>query len=189
MKSRPKIPRNSRKERRVRMAHEKNNFPVLSRGDHIKKTIKLIAGMSGIPSGNEDIHGFWAEERASKAAKFWKRNGLIRDARRTKRFSPDDLSMKDLILVLLDGTEVAIQIKNHYHFEADKKCRKNGIKFFIAWKDDSEEDLIRKMLLLILDVYSSRIEPRQAREIVRRMIEMAPPVKKKKWFPFFRRAR
>ena len=126
-----------------------------------------MAALIGIPSSKKDQNGFAAEEKAFNAARFWKGKGVIRNVRMTQKLGPEDMALKDLVLTLLDGREVMIQVKNHYNFLADKKCREEGIVFFIIWRNEDESVARKRMLALILNVYASdNLTPSQIRQIV-----------------------
>lgn len=144
----------------------------ITRRKGIRKTLSLLASLSGIPSSGKDRRGFAAEEKAFKAAQFWKRKKIIRAVRRTQRLSSEDRSMRDLVLTLLHGKEEMVQVKNYCDFLVIKKCRDGGVSPFIIWQDEGEEIARERMLNLIIAAYISELTSFQLREIVAKILEV-----------------
>jgi hypothetical protein len=139
----------------------------------IRKTLGLIAGLTKTPSTAKDFRGFAAEEKALKAARYWQKKKIILNVRQTKGLSPEDREMKDLILVLLDGREVAVQVKNHLpKFSVVKSCREKGILLLTIWAEEDREVAKSKMLNLIISAYLSGLEPFQMRQIISKIGEL-----------------
>ena len=148
------------------------NSKAIARKKGIRKTLSLIAGLTGIPSSGKDWRGFVAEEKAFKAAQFWKRKKIIRGIRKTKRLSSEDRSMQDLILTLLHGKETMVQVKNYCDFLVIKKCRDKKVLPFIIWPDEGEDIAKGRMLNLIFAAYLSELTPLQLRGIVAKILEL-----------------
>ena len=157
------------------MARKEITAKRLARRQSIKKTLSLLASLSGIPSSGKDQRGFAAEEKALAAAQFWKRKKIIREVRKTKRLSSEDRDMKDLVLTLLHGKEVMVQVKNYYDYLVVKKCRDQEILPFIIWHDEDESIARERMLSLILGAYASDLPPSQLRGVVAKMAKLANP--------------
>lgn len=139
----------------------------------IRKTLGLIAGLTKTPFTAKDIRGFAAEEKALKAARYWKKKKIILDVRQTEGFSPEDKNMKDLILTLLDGREVAIQVKDHFpRFSVVKSCRERGILLLTIWTEEDIEVAKSRLLNLIIFAYFSELESFQLRQIISRIGEI-----------------
>lgn len=147
----------------------------ISRIESIKKTLSLIASLDGISSSNKDWRGFKAEEKALKAARYWERKKIIRGVRSSKRLGPEDMARKDLTLILLNGGEAPVQVKNYCNFLVIKKCRGEGILPFIIWPDDEEEIANERMLNLILSAYIAELSPLQIRQVVAYILEIKQP--------------
>jgi hypothetical protein len=137
----------------------------------VKKTEKKLDNMVGLSSTEQDLRGFVAEDKVLMAAKFWKKNGILGRVRKIKRFSPEDLSGVDFVLTLLTGEEIMVQVKNHYHFDAAKKCWQDGIIFFVAWASDTEQEIKEKILSLILLEYVKGLPPYRARSLIKKVLE------------------
>jgi hypothetical protein len=143
----------------------------ITRRKGIRKTLSLIASLTGVPSNGKDRRGFAAEEKAFQAALFWKRKKLIRAVRKTQRLSSEDRSMRDLVLTLLHGEETMVQVKNYCDFLVVKKCRDGGVLPFIIWQDEGEGIARERMLNLIFAAYVSELTPYQLRGIVAKILE------------------
>ena len=137
----------------------------------IRKTLSLLASLSGIPSSGKDRRGFAAEDKAFQAAQFWKRKKIIKAVRKTPRLGYEDRSMRDLILTLLHGREEPVQVKNYCDFLVIKKCRDEGVSPFIIWQDEDESIARERMLNLIFAAYISELTPYQLRGIVAKILE------------------
>lgn len=140
----------------------------------IRKTLGLIAGLSKQPSIPKEYRGFAAEEKALKAAKYWEKKKIILKARQTKGLSPEDREMKDLILTLLDGKEVAVEVKNYCTFSVVQKCRERGVLLFSIWQDEGEDIAKERMLSLIISAYISisKLTPFQIRQLISKIWEI-----------------
>ena len=145
------------------------------RRNSIRKTLSLLASLSGIPSSGKDQRGFAAEDKALMAALFWKRKKIILAVRKTQRLGPEDRSMRDLVLTLLHGKEVMVQVKNYCDYLVVKKCREAEVSLFVIWQDENEDIARERMLNLILAAYISELTPFQIKRIVAKALEVSTP--------------
>lgn len=157
---------------------KENIEKIIKRIERIKRTRSLIAISTGIPAIDKDRRGLEAEEKALRAAVFWKRKKIIRSFRKTKGLSFEDREMKDLILTLLDGREISIQIKNYCDFFVIKRCRDKGVLPFIIWPDEDENIAKERMLNLIFWAYISGLESFQLRQVIAKILEIRKQPKK-----------
>lgn len=133
----------------------------------IRRTLGLIAGLTKIPSTGKDRRGFGAEEKAFRAAEYWRKKKIIKNVRATKGFSHEDIEMKDFALTLLDDREVFVQVKNHYpYFSVMKKCEERGIFIFLIWENEDGETAKERMLDIIMRAYLKDLEPFQLRKLI-----------------------
>lgn len=146
----------------------------ISRRKGIRKTLSLLAGLSGIPSSGKDRRGFAAEDKAFRAAQYWKKRKIIRAVRRTQRLSSEDRSMIDLVLTLLHGKEEPVQVKNYCDFLVIKKCREEKVSPFIIWQDEDDNIARERMLNLIFAAYISELTPIQLKKVVKKILDINP---------------
>lgn len=141
---------------------------------NIRKTLGLIAGLTKQPSTAREYRGFAAEEKALKAANYWQKKKLILKVRQTRGLSSEDREMKDLILTLLNGKEIAVEVKNYCTFLVVQKCRKRGVLLFSIWQDEDEEIAKERMLNLIISAYISisKLTPFQIRQLISKIWEI-----------------
>jgi hypothetical protein len=147
----------------------------------IRKTLGLIAGLTKTPSIAREFRGFKAEEKALKAAKYWKKKKIIRGVRQTEGLSLEDREMIDLVLTLLNGREVPVQVKNYCSGLVVEKCRERGVLLFSIWHNEDEEIAKERMLNLIVSCYFSELTPLEIRQVISKIWEikqLAGPVKK-----------
>ncbi len=141
----------------------------------LERVARITAGLTGIPSDNKDQRGFDAEEKALKAAKFWAGKGLIRRVVQIKRLSPADMTGIDLVLTLLDRSEINVQVKNYYRFSIIKRCQEAGIVPFIIFHDEGEDIAKKKMLDLIMSAYTAKLSPFQVSQAVKYILRLKQP--------------
>lgn len=148
----------------------------ISRG--IRKTLSLIAGLSGIPSSNRDQRGIVAQDiKAPNAAQYWQDRKIIRGWRRYKGLSPEDLAGRDLALILLNDERVEVQVKDFCNYKVFKECREKGTRPFFVWPDDGEEIANERMLNLIISAYLASLTPSQIHQVVAYILKIKQPQK------------
>lgn len=127
--------------------------------------------MMGIPQTARDQRAFTAEDIGLRAAQYWQKKKVIKKARRTTHFSPEDLAKKDIVIEHLDGREMAIDIKTYWDSEKEKECREKGV-FLLPIRPGGDEKRVReKMLgLIILDLISG-LKMEQIREVISGIIK------------------
>ena len=154
-------------------------FKFLRRGknrENINRQIRNaksnLASLSGVPSNRGDANGFEAEAKVKKALRICKKRKFLREARQTRRFSPDDLSGVDFFVTLLNGERIMIQVKSYYTFDEEKKYREKGIKFLPIFPSDDEEMARQKVQELILDGYFSKLSPDRIKRAITYVLKM-----------------
>ncbi len=138
----------------------------------VKKVQQILSGLTKKPLTAKDRRGFEAEEKAFKAAEYWRKKKIILSVRRTEGFGPEDRQGKDLILVLRDGRELFIDVKDYCNLEAVKKCKKRKVCLLTIWPDENEEIAKEKMLNLIISAYISDFKFPQVRQLVSKILEI-----------------
>lgn len=138
----------------------------------VEKVYSILSGLTKTPLTAKDRRGLEAEDKAFKAAEYWRKKKIILSVKRTEGFSPEDREGKDLILALGDGKELFIDVKDYCNFEAVQKCKERGVYLFTIWPNENEEIAKEKMLNLIISAYISNFKLIQIRQLISKILEI-----------------
>ena len=137
----------------------------------IARVIAIISARERIPNKQSDRIGFESEDRALRAAKYLRKKRIISRARLSKRFSPDDLAGRDLIIRLNNGKVIYFQITSSYRRDIEIVSQDKGIVYLPVYFDDKDETIRNKLFQTILYAYFSELEWHQRRRIINTVLK------------------
>jgi len=130
------------------------------------RVLRIIDGRMRNPFKKSDKKGFDAEDEVLKQGKYFQKKKIIKTAKLSDRYSPDDKIGRDLIIELFTGKIIYVQITAAYHREDELKARKQGVFYLPVYPWEDSQITKEKLLMIIFYGYLSDLDMGQMRKIL-----------------------